>query len=78
MKVKSESEVAQSCQTRSNPMDRSPPGSSVHGIFHARVPVWPAIAYSERVAYRYIFQHLIVNQLHYPDSAYSSVKHTYQ
>ena len=36
MKVKSESEVAQSCPTLSNPMDCSPPGSSVHGIFQAR------------------------------------------
>ena len=38
MKVKSESEVAQSCLTRSDPMDCSLPGSSVHGIFQARVP----------------------------------------
>ena len=37
MKVKSESEVSQSCSTLSNPMDCSPPGSSVHGIFQARV-----------------------------------------
>ena len=37
VKVKSESEVAQSCPTRSDPMDCSPPGSSVHGIFQARV-----------------------------------------
>ena len=37
MKVKSESEVAQLCLTFSDPMDRSPPGSSVHGIFQARV-----------------------------------------
>ena len=37
MKVKSESEVTQSCLTLSNPMDRSLPGSSVHGIFQARV-----------------------------------------
>ena len=36
MKVKSESEVAQSCPTLSNPMDCSPPGSSIHGIFQAR------------------------------------------
>ena len=35
MKVKSESEVAQSCLNPSDPMDRSPPGSSVHGIFQA-------------------------------------------
>ena len=40
MKVKSESEVAQSCLTCSDPMDCSPPGSSVHGIFQARVLEW--------------------------------------
>ena len=41
MKVKSESEVAQSCLTLSDPMDCSPPGSPVHGIFQARVPGSP-------------------------------------
>ena len=46
MKVKSESEVAQSCLTFSNPMDCSLPGSSVHGIFQARVLEWLAIAFS--------------------------------
>ena len=46
MKVKSESEVAQSCQTLSDPMDCSLPGSSVHGIFQARVLEWGAIAFS--------------------------------
>ena len=46
MKVKSESEVAQSCLTPSDPMDCSPPGSSVHGIFQARVLEWGAIAFS--------------------------------
>ena len=45
MKVKSESEVAQSCPTLSDPMDCSPPGSSVHGIFQARVLEWGAIAF---------------------------------
>ena len=40
MKVKSESEVAQSCPTLSNPMDCSPPGSTIHGIFQARVLEW--------------------------------------
>ena len=45
MKVKSESEVAQSCPTLSNPMDYSLPGSSVHGIFQARVLEWGAIAF---------------------------------
>ena len=44
MNVKSESEVAQSCPTPSDPMDCSPPGSSIHGIFQARVPEWGAIA----------------------------------
>ena len=47
MTVKSESEVAQSCPTLSNPMDCSPPGSSVHGIFQARVLEWVAIAFSD-------------------------------
>ena len=46
MKVKSESEVAQSCLTLSDPMDCSPPGSSVHGTFQARVLEWGAIAFS--------------------------------
>ena len=46
MKVKTESEVVQSCSTLSNPMDCSPPGSSVHGIFQARVLEWGAIAFS--------------------------------
>ena len=47
MKVKSENEVAQSCPTLSDPMDCSLPGSSVHGIFQARVLEWGAIAFSE-------------------------------
>ena len=46
MKVKSESEVAQSCLTCSDPVDCSSPGSSVHGIFQARVLEWGAIAFS--------------------------------
>ena len=46
MKVKSESEVAQLCLTLSDPMDCSPPGSPVHGIFQARVLEWGAIAFS--------------------------------
>ena len=44
MKVKSESEVAQSCSTLRDPMDCSPPGSSIHGIFQARVLEQGAIA----------------------------------
>ena len=46
MKVKSEREVAQPCPTPSDPTDCSPPGSSVHGIFQARVLEWAAIAFS--------------------------------
>ena len=51
MKVKSESEVAQSCLTLSDPMDCSLPGSSVHGIFQARVLEWGAIAFSLHVLF---------------------------
>ena len=47
MKVKSQSEVAQSCPTLSDPLDCSLPGSSVHGIFQARVLEWSAIAQSK-------------------------------
>ena len=47
MKVKSESEVAQSCLTLCDPIDGSPPGSSVHGTFQARVLEWVAIAFSD-------------------------------
>ena len=43
MKMKSESEVAQSCPTLNDPMDCSLPGSSAHGIFQARVLEWGAI-----------------------------------
>ena len=51
MKVKSESKVAQSCPTLSNPMDCSLPGSSTHGIFQARVLEWGAIAFSSHARY---------------------------
>ena len=46
MKVKRENKVAQSCLTLSDPVDCSLPGSSVHGIFQARVLEWGAIAFS--------------------------------
>ena len=55
MKVKSESEVAQSCPTLSDPMDCSLPGSSVHGIFQARVLEWGAIAFSANQTYELEF-----------------------
>ena len=50
MKVKRESEVAQSCPTLSDPMDCSLPGSSIHGIFQAGVLEWGAIAFSALIA----------------------------
>ena len=50
MKVKSESGVAQLCLTLSDPMDCSLPGSSIHGIFQARVLEWGAIAFSAEVS----------------------------
>ena len=55
VKVKSESEVAQSCLTLSDPMDCSTPGSSVHGIFQARVLEWGAIAFSDNDAYMSLY-----------------------
>ena len=50
MKVKSESEDAQSCPTLRDPMDCSLPGSSIHGIFQARVLEWVATAFSEELS----------------------------
>ena len=60
MKVKSESEVAQSCPTLSYPMDCSLPGSSLHGIFQAGVLEWGAIAFSSSAHSRMC---LLVNTL---------------
>ena len=67
MKVKSESEVAQSCLTLSNLMDCSLPGSSVHGIFQARVLEWGDIAFScNKDIHTYFFFHgLICRELAY-------------
>ena len=59
MKVKSESEVAQSCPTLSDPMDCSLPGSSTHGIFQARVLEWVAIAFSDFSTQGYINTYII-------------------
>ena len=55
MMVKRESEVAQSCLTLSNPMGCSLPGSSVHGVFQARVPEWGAIAFSDHPSRFHIY-----------------------
>ena len=60
MKVKRESEVAQSCPTLRDPMDCSPPGSSIHGIFQARVLEWGAIAFSrDRLPTQYSWASLV-------------------
>ena len=64
MKVKSESEVIQSCLTLSDPMDCSLPGSSVHGIFQARVLEWvslPSPVYTYTHIYMYIIFKIINN-----------------
>ena len=55
MKGKSESEVAQLCPTVSDPMDCSPPGSSVHGILQARVLEWGAIAFSAGIGRQVLY-----------------------
>ena len=60
MKVKSESEVAQSCPTLRDPMDRSLPGSSVHGIFQARVLEWGAIVFPANASYHYQMLAIII------------------
>ena len=68
MKVKSESEVAQSCPTLSDPIDVSPPGSSIHGIFQARVLEWGAIAFSAL----YVSPHVIYFKILSPKKLKSS------
>ena len=59
--MKSESEVAQSCPTLSDPMDCSLPGSSIHGILQAGVLEWGAIAFSVHGYYRTIFLTIFQN-----------------
>ena len=56
MQVKSESEIAQSCPTLHDPVDCSPPGSSIHGIFQARVLEWGAIAFYLHMLHNAIFK----------------------
>ena len=61
MKVKNESEVAQSCLTLHNPMDCSLPGSSVHGIFQATVLEWVAVAFSGKTNMRQAKIQIVLN-----------------
>ena len=62
MKVKSESEVTQSCPTLSDPMDHSLPDSCIHGIFQARVLEWGAIAFSDVYLYMCVFTLLLLSR----------------
>ena len=70
MKVESESEVAQLCPTLSDPMDCNLPGSSIHGIFQARVLEWGANDFSPR---RYICICLLSHHIYYIGYLGSSV-----
>ena len=63
MKVKSQSEVAQSCPTPSDPMDYSLTGPSVHGIFQARVLEWVIIAFSD-ILMTFIYSYILLNYKH--------------
>ena len=63
MKVKSQSEVIQSCLTLRDPMDCSPPGSSIHGIFQARVLEWLAIAFSIFTPHSLLFVAILEAQI---------------
>ena len=67
MKVKSESEVAQSCPTLSDPRDCSLPGSSIHGVLQARVLEWVAIAFSEGDNIHLLCEHIQFTLFHVPN-----------
>ena len=71
MKVKSESEVAQPCPTLSDPMDCSLLGSSIHGIFQARVLEWGAIAFSDTQFYILSFPGQLET---YPDNNFTVIQ----
>ena len=62
MKEKSEGEIGQSCLTLHDPMDCSLPGSSVHGIFQARVLEWGAIAFSDLYVNEFWYNWLIAGK----------------
>ena len=76
MKVKSASEVAQLCPTLRDPMDCSPSGSPIHGIFQARVLEWGAIAFSFKPTQRHI-KTCIASQTH-TSTHRDTWKHTYK
>ena len=72
MKVKSEREVAQSCLTFHDPMDSSLPGSSIHGIFQARVLEWGAIAFSESMNIMYVMTSLVAQLVKNPSAMWKT------
>ena len=73
MKVRSESEVAQSCPTLSDPMDCSLPGSSVHGIFQARVLEWgPLLSLLETLGNPQILDQEVISHFLIPETHYLS------
>ena len=74
VKVKSESEVTQSCPPHSDPMDCSLPGSSVPGIFQARVLEWGAIAFARSSLG--LYKSPVCNALGLPDSSLNSIRLT--
>ena len=79
MKVKSESEVTQSCPTLSDPMDCSPPGSSVHGIFQARVLEWGTIAFSNYIyIYIYVCIYVYINIMYIYINDFSRIREKVQ
>ena len=73
MKVESESEVAQLCPTLIDPMDCSPPGSSVHGIFQGRVLEWGAIAFSNLREKSQLLKYLFLSFSRYDRNASLSI-----
>jgi len=75
MKVKSESEVAQSCPTLCDPMDCSLPGSSVHGIFQARVLEWGAIAFSINISTSFYYSSSQMFQVPSPPCCFETCFH---
>ena len=75
MKVKSETEVAQSCLTLRDPMDCSLPGPSIHGIFQARVLEWVAVAFSD-ILYINNLLYLFIFLSHPPSGELPIVEHS--
>ena len=72
MQVKSESEVTQSCPTLCEPMDCCLSGSSVHGIFQARVLEWGAIAFSESMNIMYVMTSLVAQLVKNPSAMWKT------